>query len=340
MAGSLSIVPPTPCGATRQPLARCLMFGQVNANFECQSQLLPPNFILELAVVQEANLPKKKKSDLIVVTHYKESAATADSLTMANHVYYIGAKGFGTSDPNKYQAHSADHPMGQFGQYPTSQFTQWPKQESSDAEKVSRNNKDNHHKSIERVHHRNRSTASSYRNSGQLQVTSLWETDSIPEDDRSYSIGRIFSKFADKCSMNGVPYIKQSQNYVVKTVWSVLLILAVGAMSYHLYRLFSIFVEFKKQTQVQLSFSSLQFPAVTICNVNHMRMSQRHLASYELNEFIDNIHPDVLTEKLMFWEPSFDDTAPYLEDFDFEEDFPFDQTEEKRRKKRQTNTDR
>ena len=49
-------------------------------------------------------------------------------------------------------------------------------------------------------------------------------------------LARIVDKHTDKFSMSGVSYIKSTKNPVVKFVWSILLIAALGAMGYHLYR--------------------------------------------------------------------------------------------------------
>ena len=55
------------------------------------------------------------------------------------------------------------------------------------------------------------------------------------DNPKPQGIVRIISKFADKCSVSGIPFIRQAENKVVKVIWSCLLIAAFGFMTYHLY---------------------------------------------------------------------------------------------------------
>ncbi|KAK6989342.1 amiloride-sensitive sodium channel subunit alpha [Biomphalaria glabrata] len=102
------------------------------------------------------------------------------------------------------------------------------------------------------------------------------------ESMRFRGLWKIFSKYADISSLNGVPFIMQSRHCLVKVAWSLLLVGAIGASIFHLYYLFSNYFEYQKYSQVQLKFDSLKFPAVTICNVNMMRISQKRFASEEI----------------------------------------------------------
>ncbi|GFO35507.1 amiloride-sensitive sodium channel subunit gamma [Plakobranchus ocellatus] len=272
----------------------------------------------------ESNQDELSQHQTISSLPYSGEIFLCQHVTMTDHIFYSGENRFGNLDPFSANTRSAD----QFGQNPNSQLTHWPRPVSSDKQNVKRSNKAqrNGHPQIPMQ------SKDNFANGGREQGRSSWDIDSIAEDNPpSHGIGHIFSKYADKCSMNGVPYIKQSKNYVVKTVWSFLLILAVVAMSYHLYRLISTFLDYKKQTQVKLSFSSLEFPAVTICNVNQIRMSQRDLASDDLNDYVDSVDPDMLIERLNDWDPSFEMVDNYYDEYESDETA-------KRRKKRQTTT--
>ncbi|KAI8786499.1 amiloride-sensitive sodium channel subunit alpha, partial [Biomphalaria glabrata] len=46
---------------------------------------------------------------------------------------------------------------------------------------------------------------------------------------------KIFSRYADIASLNGVAIIKDSKSPIVKAIWAFLLLAAIGAMIYHLY---------------------------------------------------------------------------------------------------------
>ncbi|KAK3790659.1 hypothetical protein RRG08_048784 [Elysia crispata] len=193
------------------------------------------------------------------------------------------------------------------------------------------------------VGYRARKDPSIERNNRNKEDRSDWDMDSATkaEDGKQKPTGlaRIVDKHTDKFSMSGVSYIKSTKNPVVKFVWSILLIAALGAMGYHLYRLVSTFLEYKKQTSIELSFDTLLFPAVTICNVNPMRMSQIDLASDELRDLIDSVDPSNLTARLNDWTPEFDDLDDYFgdEDIDFSDDTEDDEDMRRRRRKRQAN---
>ncbi|KAH9491440.1 hypothetical protein Btru_032187 [Bulinus truncatus] len=118
---------------------------------------------------------------------------------------------------------------------------------------------------------------------------------------QSTGLSRIFSKFADKTSLNGVPFIKSSSMIVAKLIWSLVLAAAIGAMIFHLYSLFKNFFAFNKHSQIDLSFSKLPFPAVTLCNVNIMRASQENKASQSLRDIINEMNPQEMVQKAMTW---------------------------------------
>ena len=49
-------------------------------------------------------------------------------------------------------------------------------------------------------------------------------------------IRKIWNKHAERSSIVGLPYIQNSKNPIVKLVWVILLLAAIGGMVYHLYR--------------------------------------------------------------------------------------------------------
>ncbi|GFR83407.1 amiloride-sensitive sodium channel subunit gamma [Elysia marginata] len=160
-----------------------------------------------------------------------------------------------------------------------------------------------------------------YTNPNSKHNTNDDDSDNEDSSERPKGIVGVFSKFADKCSLSGVPFITQAENRVVRVIWSCLLLAAFGLMTFHLYKLVVTYFEYKKQTGVQLSFSNLQFPAVTICNVNPMRMSQRDLASDELTQFIDSVDPDAVKSVLETWTPDLEDVDDdYYEEEIYEEE--------------------
>ncbi|ESP05674.1 hypothetical protein LOTGIDRAFT_228153 [Lottia gigantea] len=105
------------------------------------------------------------------------------------------------------------------------------------------------------------------------------------------SVKKVCERFAEQTSMQGIPYINSSKTLVGKVIWSVLYLVAIGGLIFHLYYLCSVFFRYPKKTSVVLGFDTLQFPAVTVCNVNPLRKSMVHLVSSELQDLLNQVNP-------------------------------------------------
>lgn len=107
------------------------------------------------------------------------------------------------------------------------------------------------------------------------------------------SFCRLFSRFAEKTSMVGVPYINSARYWWAKVIWAFLLTVAVAAMSLHLWYLFSQWYSWPKSTKISLGFSQLAFPQVTICNINtlHNRRFEEYKGAEELKHLIEKVKP-------------------------------------------------
>ncbi|CAL1540639.1 unnamed protein product [Lymnaea stagnalis] len=125
----------------------------------------------------------------------------------------------------------------------------------------------------------------------------------------SYGNGflRILSDYGDKASLNGVVFIKTARSPIVRAVWAFLLLAAVGAMTYHLYTLFAKYFDYKKHTQINIGFSTLNFPAVTVCNVNIMRKNERSKVSLEILNLLDEVDYETLKSQAISFDPDYDD---------------------------------
>lgn len=107
---------------------------------------------------------------------------------------------------------------------------------------------------------------------------------SIGSAGNTKSFRRLFSRFSEKTSMQGVFYIYSAKKSAQKIFWVCLLIACTIGMSSHLYYLISQFLEYPVNTKIELGFSNLIFPAVTICNVNPIRRSKLYMATAELQQ--------------------------------------------------------
>lgn len=105
---------------------------------------------------------------------------------------------------------------------------------------------------------------------------------------------KLCVRFADKTSMQGVPYINNARLWYAKAAWVFLLLVAIGVMAAHLWYLCSQFFSWPKLTKITLGFDNLVFPAVTFCNINPIRMSKLHLAGVKLQGLVNIVNPDNL----------------------------------------------
>ncbi|XP_061169102.1 amiloride-sensitive sodium channel subunit alpha-like isoform X2 [Saccostrea echinata] len=114
------------------------------------------------------------------------------------------------------------------------------------------------------------------------------------EDDGSFansmekrkSLRKLLGRFADKTAMQGVGYINSARFWYSKAIWVFLLLVAFGWMIFHLIYLISQFLELPVQTKISLGFNSLQFPAVTVCNMNVVKKSELHTTSIGLQNLV------------------------------------------------------
>ncbi|XP_060082851.1 uncharacterized protein LOC132562140 [Ylistrum balloti] len=117
------------------------------------------------------------------------------------------------------------------------------------------------------------------------------QTDTSTDSNKYKSFRKLIVRFADKTSMQGVPYINSARLWYAKVIWTLLLVIAIGWMCFHLYYLITQFIMWPKQTKIKLSFSNLEMPAVTICNVNPIRNSAVKKASKPLQNLIKYVDP-------------------------------------------------
>ncbi|WAR23025.1 SCNuncharacterized [Mya arenaria] len=121
------------------------------------------------------------------------------------------------------------------------------------------------------------------------------------------SFRRLLSRFADKTSMVGVGYINSAKFLWARIIWCFLLLIAVGAMTLHLWYLINQYLEYPVVTKISLGYSDLRFPQVTFCNTNTMHRGKldAYTGADELKALIrelrpENIAPDMFDPN---WDP-------------------------------------
>uniref|UniRef100_A0A2C9KN36 Uncharacterized protein n=1 Tax=Biomphalaria glabrata TaxID=6526 RepID=A0A2C9KN36_BIOGL len=108
----------------------------------------------------------------------------------------------------------------------------------------------------------------------------------------------IFTFYTERASMNGIVFVVDSLHINKRIFWLILLLSATGAMTFHLYSLVSKYLDYAKHSDINIGFSSLEFPAVTICNVNIMRVSKVENASVAVQDFMNRLSQNNLETKV------------------------------------------
>ncbi|XP_055884547.1 amiloride-sensitive sodium channel subunit beta-like [Biomphalaria glabrata] len=76
----------------------------------------------------------------------------------------------------------------------------------------------------------------------------------------------------------------------IRVLWAVLTVIAVAFMIFHLSSLFVKYRKYSKHADINIGFSDLEFPAVTVCNVNIMRKSMVKHSSKEMQQFVSKLN--------------------------------------------------
>ncbi|KAI8750811.1 amiloride-sensitive sodium channel subunit alpha [Biomphalaria glabrata] len=113
--------------------------------------------------------------------------------------------------------------------------------------------------------------------------------------ERKFLALSIISNFAQKTSVNGALFIKESSSIQAKIWWSVLFLAAIGALLLHSYSIISSYMSFRTMTTVESRFEkNLQLPFVTFCNRNPIRLSMLNQTSSLLQNYVHNLNIDEL----------------------------------------------
>ncbi|XP_060580389.1 FMRFamide-activated amiloride-sensitive sodium channel-like [Ruditapes philippinarum] len=88
------------------------------------------------------------------------------------------------------------------------------------------------------------------------------------------TLKEVLKELAESSALHGIPKIASSRQLSVKILWCIVVLAGTGVMTYQLVELFQTFYSNPIQTTVSLDFSTLQFPAISICNMNPVRKSK------------------------------------------------------------------
>ncbi|XP_061175625.1 degenerin deg-1-like [Saccostrea echinata] len=93
------------------------------------------------------------------------------------------------------------------------------------------------------------------------------------------SIKEVLKTMAENSSIHGVSRWVTSRHWYQRLLWILVFLAAAGVLSYQLSRLFGSYKSYPVKTSVDLKFSSLPFPAVSICNMNPIKMTKLDMTS-------------------------------------------------------------
>ncbi|KAK0055370.1 amiloride-sensitive sodium channel subunit gamma-2 [Biomphalaria pfeifferi] len=92
-------------------------------------------------------------------------------------------------------------------------------------------------------------------------------------------------------SLIGVAQASKTENSsYVKVLWAFLTVIASAVLIFHLSFLFAKYRKYSKHADINIGFSHLDFPAVTVCNVNIMRKSMVKHSSKEMQGFVSSLN--------------------------------------------------
>ena len=119
-------------------------------------------------------------------------------------------------------------------------------------------------------------------------------TDDRSQGRRYKSFRRLLVRFAEKTSMQGVPYINNAKLIGARIIWIILLLAAMAAMGLHLWYLTTQYISFPYTAKVSFGFGNLRLPEITICNTNpvHKGRLDKFDGADELKRLIDDISPE------------------------------------------------
>ncbi|XP_062611576.1 amiloride-sensitive sodium channel subunit alpha-like [Saccostrea cucullata] len=104
------------------------------------------------------------------------------------------------------------------------------------------------------------------------------------------SIKEVLKSMAENSSIHGVSRWVTSRHWYQRLLWILVFLAAAGVLSYQLSRLFGAYKSYPVKTSVELKFSSLPFPAVSICNMNPIKMTKLYITSTDTQKTINGTY--------------------------------------------------
>ncbi|CAL1530283.1 unnamed protein product, partial [Lymnaea stagnalis] len=114
------------------------------------------------------------------------------------------------------------------------------------------------------------------------------------EEERNCVQTECSQHFHDTASIPIVSKFVGAKSKTARCLWSIALLILVCFSTVHIIWLIRDYTSFKKYSKIKMESSNFEFPSVTFCNINPMRMSQKEKVDKKLQELIEAIDPRVI----------------------------------------------
>src|SRR5690349_14885368 len=85
-------------------------------------------------------------------------------------------------------------------------------------------------------------------------------------------VRNTLTEFANSTSLHGVPRIINSRSLCYRTFWAVVCISAFLVFAWSASNLLNQYYSYPKKVNVEVALKAVPFPAVTVCNMDHLDM--------------------------------------------------------------------
>ena len=86
------------------------------------------------------------------------------------------------------------------------------------------------------------------------------------------TISPVLSKFAEHTTVHGVPRIIRSKSKTSCFFWTLVCLASITAFSYYGYNILRRYLRYEKNVDMEISQKGIQFPQITVCNLNHISL--------------------------------------------------------------------
>ena len=116
-----------------------------------------------------------------------------------------------------------------------------------------------------------------------------WDYDKAPKEPKTFK--GVMTRFGSYTSLQGIPFILRAKRWYSRLLWTLLFIAALGLTSWQFIEVLNKFLAQDTSTSIKLGYANLEFPSVTICNINPIRLSAVNETSTKLVRFIKTLTP-------------------------------------------------